>query len=102
MGSYKDKCNENDETEAMRRMGLPIGFANLRSEIIHDSYKQDDVHTFKETNKKGANKVFFCQICEIELNSQYTMESHAGGYKHKQQEFLIPRKRPEVEQRRKL
>ena len=25
-----DKCNENDETEAMRRMGLPIGFATLR------------------------------------------------------------------------
>merc|ERR1719186_1417004 len=80
------------EVEAMKAMGLPEGFAKPRTEIPHYdnySYKEDDTPKLKDRNKKEINKVYFCEICKIELNSQYTMESHAYGAKHKQKESLM-------------
>ena len=77
--SDKDKIDRYSEDQnniaIMAAMGLPTGFASSNRGISPlSSYKEVDLVT--ERGTKREKKTYFCQICDIELNSEDTMESH--------------------------
>ena len=53
-------------------MGLPTEFSGL--------YSTSSMQLMPE--RKGEKKSYFCQACNIELNSVDTMNSHFNGIRH--------------------
>ena len=69
---------DTSEEARMLAMGLPASFNNAPTGSAALSVGSDE----QVVARKGEKETFYCELCEIELNSRDTMTSHMKGQKH--------------------
>ena len=67
--------SDNKVKAQMEQLGLPVNFE-------FGNLKYHDASSSKRLKTKQQKKTFWCNLCNIELNSEDTMNSHLKGSKH--------------------
>ncbi len=88
-GGSPEYVENREDMEAMAKFGLPTEF----------SLRGGGAVIKEEAPRKGEKKkTFYCDVCEIELNSHDTMTSHVKGVRHTKKTLLHEEKRVMAEQ----
>ena len=81
----EDRTVEDDLAQ-MENLGLPTGFSSSMP-ALSDTVREAKVI------RKGEKKKYFCETCQLELNSEDTLVSHIKGTRHFKQTQALEERR---------